>query len=64
LLQEANIEAKEKGVYTMSPIVASENGVTKRLFIKLGYNLVSSLPVVDHPNSMHGGNWELLNRQL
>lgn len=64
LLEEAESKALAQGIHTMSLIVASENRVAKQLYIKLGYNCLSSLPVVEYPGAIHGGNWELMTKKL
>jgi len=64
LIDEAELKAKEHGAARMSLIVASENNAAKELYLKLGYKRVASLPVVDYPGAMHGGEWELMIKRL
>ncbi len=64
LLEEAELRAKEQGVDVLSLIVASNNIVARDLYIKLGYELKFSLPVVEYPNSTHSGDWQLLIKHL
>ncbi|WP_223669620.1 GNAT family N-acetyltransferase [Kangiella shandongensis] len=64
LLSEAESKAKAQGVKQMSLIVASENTVARKLYTKLGYQTTTSLPVVDYPGAIHGGDWELMIKQL
>jgi hypothetical protein len=32
--------------------------------LKIGYESISSLPVVDYPGSLHAGNWELMVKNI
>lgn len=64
LLKEAEAIALANGVKDISLIVASENTTAKQLYIKLGYRVTASLPVVDYPGCMHGGAWELMVKPL
>jgi len=64
LLQEAEVLAKGVDCDNMSLIVASENKQAKRLYQYLEYRVVSTLPVVDYPGSLHGGDWELMIKSI
>lgn len=64
LLQDAEQQACAQGVSTMSIIVASENPSAKKLYLNQGYQLQTSRPVVEYPNCIHGGDWELLTKKL
>ncbi|MFY0678583.1 MAG: GNAT family N-acetyltransferase [Neptuniibacter sp.] len=64
LLQDAEHQARAQGVSTMSIIVASENPPAKKLYLNQGYQLQTSRSVVEYPNCIHGGNWELLTKNL
>jgi ribosomal protein S18 acetylase RimI-like enzyme len=64
LLQEAEQNAINHGIRLMSLIVASENTLAKGLYLKTGYESISSLPVVDYPGSLHAGNWELMAKDI
>ena len=63
-MREAETSAKANGVESMSLIVASENEAAKSLYLTLGYEVTSSLPVVDYPSSIHGGDWDLMIKKL
>ncbi|WP_420597835.1 GNAT family N-acetyltransferase [Neptuniibacter sp.] len=64
LLQDAEQQAHAQGVSNMSIIVASKNPSAKKLYLNQGYQLQTSRPVVEYPNCIHGGNWELLIKNL
>ncbi|MDG3085029.1 GNAT family N-acetyltransferase [Vibrio hannami] len=64
LMIEAESKAKSFKARSMSLIVASENVAAKNLYLKLGYEKVHSLPVVEYPNSIHGGDWDLMIKKL
>ena len=64
LLQDAEQQARAQGVSSMSIIVASENPSAKKLYLNQGYQLQTSRAVVEYPNCIHGGNWELLTKNL
>ena len=64
LMSEAEAFAKSNSVDCMSLIVASENESAKSLYLTLGYERVSSLPVVAYPSSIHGGDWDLMIKKL
>jgi ribosomal protein S18 acetylase RimI-like enzyme len=64
LLSEAEEKAVSEGVSEMSLIVASENTRAKCLYEYLGYELISSLPVVMYPGCLHGGEWLLMTKKL
>ncbi len=64
LLTDAEARASAKGIHQMSLIVASENTSARDLYLKLGYEIRASLPVVDYPGCLHGGNWELMIKTL
>ena len=63
-MREAEAGAISNGVDSMSLIVASENESAKSLYLKLGYEKTLSLPVVDYPNSIHGGDWDLMVKKI
>jgi len=64
LLQEAELNAINQGIKFMSLIVASENTLAKGLYLKIGYESISSLPVVDYQGALHAGNWELMVKKM
>lgn len=64
LLNEAEARAISAGVSVISLIVASENLRAKGLYEYLGYESVSSLPVVSYPGCLHGGEWLLMIKNL
>ena len=64
LMQEAESLARKDGATTMSLIVASENTTARSIYLHKGYEVTSSLPVVDYPGAMHGGDWELMIKTL
>lgn len=64
LLKKAEELAVQDRCPQMSLIVASENTNAKGLYKHLGYNDVASLPVVDYPGSLHGGQWDLMVKEL
>lgn len=64
LLSEAEERAKSASTSSMSLIVASENIRAKTLYEHLGYKFVSSLPVVNYPGCLHGGEWLLMVKEL
>jgi hypothetical protein len=47
----------------LSLIVASENLVTRRLYNRLGFRVVSALPVVPNPVCPHGREWVLMTKR-
>lgn len=64
LILEAEKQAKDAQVKTMSLIVAAENQAAKQLYLDLGYQQKASLPAVNFPNSVQLGRWELLIKRL
>ncbi len=64
LMQEAEERALLESCKQVSLIVASENTRAKRLYEHLGYKVVSSLPVVLYPGCLHGGQWNLMVKEL
>jgi len=64
LIQEAENSARAAGCNLVSLIVASENSPALQLYLKLGYQVMSSLPVTPYPGCLHGGEWELMTKQL
>jgi ribosomal protein S18 acetylase RimI-like enzyme len=64
LLKKAEECAKLEDCATMSLIVASESIKAKRLYTHLGYEEVSSLPVVPYPGCLHAGQWILMTKKL
>ncbi|PTY36958.1 GNAT family N-acetyltransferase [Saccharospirillum sp. MSK14-1] len=64
LLADSETHAAEQGFTQASLIVASENTQARKLYLKLGYQLRNSLPVVEYPGCMHGGHWELMVKKL
>lgn len=64
LLHEAEERAISNGVNTMSLIVASENIRAKKLYEYIGYKFESSLPVIEYPGCLHGGDWLLMVKEL
>lgn len=64
LLREAEDNAVAEGCQQMSLIVASENTRAGKLYEHLGYKKVSARPVVPYPGCLHGGEWELMVKDL
>ncbi|WP_299176450.1 GNAT family N-acetyltransferase [uncultured Neptuniibacter sp.] len=64
LIEEAEKQAIESGYSHASLIVASENRGARRLYLKLGYEVEASLPVITYPGALHGGDWELMIKQI
>lgn len=64
LLEDAEVKARTQGVTEMSLIVASENRSARALYMKQGYTLRASLPVIPCPAYLHGGQWELMTKTL
>lgn len=64
LLAEAEEQALTSRVREMSLIVASENTRAARLYQHIGYKIKSSLPVIEYPGCMHGGDWLLMIKRL
>lgn len=64
LMQHAEQQARDCGAKTLSLLVASENPEAKKLYQKLNYHYVDSRPVVPFPGIMHGGDWELMVKQV
>ncbi|GLQ32635.1 GNAT family N-acetyltransferase [Litoribrevibacter albus] len=64
LMEDAETTAQERGIHLMSLIVASENTAAKHLYQTLGYQCQASLPVILYPGSLHGGDWELMTKQI
>jgi ribosomal protein S18 acetylase RimI-like enzyme len=64
LLSDAEERAISAACSEMSLIVASENARAKTLYEYIGYESVSSLPVVRYPGCLHGGEWLLMVKRL
>lgn len=64
LMEEAERQAREQGITTLSLIVASENETARDLYLKLDYTVKDSRPVLAYPGARHGGNWELMVKTL
>ena len=64
LLNDAEEQAASSGISEMSLIVASENRRAKGLYVHIGYEPVTSLPVVSYPGCLHGGEWLLMVKRL
>jgi len=64
LIKEAEEQAAANACNEVSLIVASENIGAKNLYDYLGYQTVSSLPVVDYPGCLHGGEWLLMIKKI
>jgi ribosomal protein S18 acetylase RimI-like enzyme len=64
LLSDAEEQAISASISEMSLIVASENIRAKELYQHIGYESVSSLPVVSYPGCLHGGEWLLMVKKL
>jgi ribosomal protein S18 acetylase RimI-like enzyme len=64
LLQEAEDLAALENCSKMSLIVASENARAGGLYEYLGYRRTASLPVVPYPGCLHGGQWDLMVKEL
>ncbi len=64
LMTDTEKQAKANNCNLMSLIVASENVNAKRLYEHLGYNSVSSLPIVPYPGSSIYGDWILMTKQI
>lgn len=64
LMAQAEASAIAAGCDEISLIVASENGVARAFYRRLGFLEVASLPVVSWPGGPHGGDWLLMTRRL
>ena len=64
LLAEAQELAEASGCQQMSLIVASENVRAKKLYEYLGYGSIAYLPVVEYPGCLHGGEWQLMVKDI
>lgn len=64
LLADTEKRARSRGCERMSLIVASENAAARRLYDRLGFAVVRTLPVVPWPGASHGGDWVLLTRAV
>lgn len=64
LMADTELRAAAASCDRVSLIVASENVGAIRLYDRLGYDAVDSLPVVTYPGCLHGGNWVLMVKQL
>lgn len=56
--------AKNESCDSISLIVASENTDAKRLYERLGFNALASLPIVSFPGFPHSGDWVLMVKNL
>jgi len=64
LMADDELRARAAGCSLTSLIVASENAGARRLYQRLGFDDVASLPVVPYPGALHGGSWVLMLKPL
>ncbi|MEM7366100.1 MAG: GNAT family N-acetyltransferase [Pseudomonadota bacterium] len=64
LMAHCETMANDAGVTHLSLIVASENTGAHALYLKLGYQDVSSLPLVTYPEGPTGGDWVLMTKPV
>ena len=64
LIADAEKQALEARCNKMSIIVASENTQAKNLYAYLGFETISKLPVVPYPGCLHGGEWQLMVKDI
>ncbi|PRY67813.1 GNAT family N-acetyltransferase [Halomonas ventosae] len=64
LMAQAEASSIAAGCDEISLIVASENGVARAFYRRLGYREVASLPVVPWPGGLDGGDWLLMTRRV
>ena len=64
LMAHCETMAKNTGATHLSLIVASENTGAHALYLKLGYQDVSSLPLVTYPEGPTGGDWVLMTKPV
>jgi ribosomal protein S18 acetylase RimI-like enzyme len=64
LLADTEVRARSRGCERMSLIVSSENAAARRLYDRLGFEAVRTLPVIPWPDAPHGGDWILLTRAV
>ena len=64
LMAEAGKMAGNRGIGTLSLIVASENPAAERLYRRLGYTARAARPVVGYPGIRHGGEWILMVKTI
>jgi ribosomal protein S18 acetylase RimI-like enzyme len=64
MMADAQVQALESGCNKMSLIMASENTAARKLYEKLGFEDVESIPVVAFPGCLHRGNWVLMVRNI
>ena len=63
LMELASETGRACGCKSLSLIVASENEGAKRLYERLGYEIVAARPVVEFPGCLHGGDWLLMTTE-
>lgn len=64
LISDAEEQALGARCNLMSIIVASENIRAKQLYTHLGFKVISALPVVPYPGCLHGGEWQLMTKDI
>jgi ribosomal protein S18 acetylase RimI-like enzyme len=64
LLAEAERIAGHVRGSTLSIIVADQNEVAKRLYLRTGYRAVARRPLVAFPGLPHRGDWVLMTKAL
>lgn len=64
LLREAEVIGVKSEAKLVSLIVASENTTAKKLYTSLGYRVLDSRPVIRYKGNLHGGNWELMIKEI
>ncbi|NBB81480.1 MAG: GNAT family N-acetyltransferase [Verrucomicrobia bacterium] len=56
--------ADSSGAGTLSLIVAEENTGARRLYEKLGYQIIARRPIVAFPRCPHTGDWVLMEKHV
>jgi ribosomal protein S18 acetylase RimI-like enzyme len=64
LIEDAEQSARADQAKRLSMIVASENTAAKNLCAKHGFYMLESVPVHPFPGMKHGGDWELMIKEL
>lgn len=64
LMEWAEQLASSSAAEKLSLIVAEENAVAKRLYEKLGYQVIARRPIVHFPRCPHSGDWVLMEKEL
>jgi len=64
LMEWAEQVARSSGAGALSLIVAEENAGAKRLYEKLGYQVIARRSIVPFPRCPHAGDWVLMKKEL